>query len=141
MSVLALKDVSYHYEGTTKNVLDGISAEFDVGNVYTIVGRSGSGKSTLLSLIAGLDICSGGAIEHKGTNLGNTDRDVYRAQGVGVVFQSFNLILNMTAIENIILAMCIGNSDVKDKKIFALDLLRLVGIDEETGSRKILKLS
>ena len=61
MSILSFNDVTYSYEGSRKRVLKKVSASFDTGQVYTIVGRSGSGKSTLLSLAAGLDVCPSGA--------------------------------------------------------------------------------
>ena len=141
MSVLTLNNVSYRYEGIKKNVLSGVSAAFEAGKVYAIVGKSGSGKSTLLSLAAGLDICTEGAILHGETDLKNLDRDEYRAKGIGVVFQAFNLITNSTAIENIVLSMQISGSREKDKKAYACALLEKVGIDRETASRKILKLS
>ena len=141
MSVLAVDNVSYKYEGTKKNVLKGVSAAFDAGKIYAIVGKSGSGKSTLLSLIAGLDICTNGKILHDETDLKELDRDEYRAKKIGVIFQAFNLITNSTAIENIVLSMNISESGVKDKKAFAYSLLEKVGIDRETADRKILKLS
>ena len=141
MSVLTLNNVSYRYEGTKKDVLSGVSAAFEAGKVYAIVGKSGSGKSTLLSLAAGLDICTEGAILHGETDLKNLDRDEYRAKGIGVVFQAFNLITNSTAIENIVLSMQISGSKEKDKKAYACALLEKVGIDRETAGRKILKLS
>ena len=140
-SVLALNNVTYRYEGTKKNVLKGVSATFDAGKVYAIVGKSGSGKSTLLSLIAGLDVCSAGTILHGGTDLRELDRDEYRAKGIGIVFQSYNLITNSTAAENIVLSMNISGSGERDKKAFAYALLEKVGIDHETANRKILKLS
>jgi putative ABC transport system ATP-binding protein len=141
MSVLTLNNVSYKYEGTKKNVLAGISAEFETGKVYAIVGKSGSGKSTLLSLIAGLDVCENGEIMHNGKNLEKIDRDVYRAKGIGVIFQAFNLITNATAVENIILSMNISGVNDKNKKSYAYALLEKVGIDCETADRKVLKLS
>jgi len=141
MSVLTLDNVAYKYQGTKKNVLKNVSAVFEAGRVYTIVGKSGSGKSTLLSLIAGLDICSGGRILHGETDLKELDRDEYRAKGIGVVFQSYNLILSSTAVENIVLSMNISGSTQRDKKAFAYDLLERVGIDRETANRRILKLS
>jgi len=64
-NVLTLNNVDYKYEGTKKNVLKGIKADFETGMVYTIVGKSGSGKSTLLSLIAGLDVCDKGEIMYR----------------------------------------------------------------------------
>ena len=141
MNVLILKNVTYKYEGTKKGVLKGVSADFEAGKVYTIVGKSGSGKSTLLSLIAGLDICSSGEILHQNISLKELDRDQYRAKGIGVVFQAFNLITNATAVENIVLSMNISGSREKDKKEFAYALLAKVGIDRETADRKVLKLS
>jgi len=141
MNVLTLNNVSYKYEGTKKNVLEGISAEFETGKIYTIVGKSGSGKSTLLSLIAGLDVSENGEIMHNGNDLKKTDRDIYRAKGIGVIFQAFNLITNATAVENIVLSMNISGVNNKNKKSYAYALLEKVGIDCETADRKVLKLS
>jgi putative ABC transport system ATP-binding protein len=92
--VLTLKNVSYQYEGTKKKVLRGINAAFEQGSVYAIVGKSGAGKSTLLSLISGLDVTTYGKIlygdgENK-RDIKEIDRDDYRAQNVGVVFQGYN---------------------------------------------------
>ena len=141
MSVLTLSNVTYKYEGTKKSVLKGVSADFEAGKVYTIVGKSGSGKSTLLSLIAGLDLCGGGEILHNETDLKKLDRDKYRAKGIGVIFQAYNLIINASAVENIVLSMNISGSSQANKKSFAYDLLLKVGIDKEIADRKILKLS
>jgi len=141
MSVLTLNNVTYKYDGTKKSVLKGVSASFEAGKVYAIIGKSGSGKSTLLSLIAGLDVCTDGKILHGKANLKEVDRDEYRAKGIGVVFQAFNLITNSTAIDNIVLSMQISGSKEQDKKSFAYDLLQRVGIDKETADRKVLKLS
>jgi len=141
MSVLTLSNVTYKYEGTKKSVLKGVSADFEAGKVYTIVGKSGSGKSTLLSLIAGLDISTSGEILHDDTDLKKLDRDKYRAKGIGVIFQAYNLITNTSAVENIVLSMNISGSSESNKKSFAYDLLLKVGIDKETADRKILKLS
>jgi len=141
MSVLTLDKVTYKYDKSKKNVLKGVSASFEAGKVYAVVGKSGSGKSTLLSLIAGLDICTGGKILHGETDLKEIDRDKYRAKGIGVIFQAFNLITNSTAIDNIVLSMQISESKENDKKAFAYSLLERVGIDRETAGRKVLKLS
>lgn len=141
MSVLTLKDVMYKYDGTKKNVLKGINAEFEAGKVYTIVGKSGSGKSTLLSLIAGLDVSTTGEILHGQSDLKNIDRDVYRSKDIGVVFQGYNLITNADAVENIVLSMNISGNAEKDKRFFAYALLEKVGIDRETANRKVLRLS
>lgn len=141
MSILTLEAVTYQYEGTKKNVLKGIDAEFEMGNMYAIMGKSGAGKSTVLSLVSGLDTCTGGKIQYNGTDMKQLDRDVYRAKNIGVIFQGYNLLTNATALENIILSMNISGSKENDKKRFALELLEKVGIDRETASRKVLKLS
>lgn len=143
MNVLTLKNVNYQYESAKKLVLRMISAEFESGKVYTIVGKSGAGKSTLLSLISGLDVATSGEIlvGEDMTDIKKMNRDRYRAQKVGVIFQGFNLLTNATAVENIVLSMNISGSDEQDKKTYAYSLLEKVGIDHETADRKILKLS
>ena len=139
--ILSLKKVFYRYDGANVDVLININAHFQSGKVFAIVGKSGSGKSTLLSLIAGLDVSTSGDVFYGNTGLGKMDRDVYRAKDIGVVFQSFNLISTMTAVENIVLSMNISGSDVANKKQFALELLEKVGIDSTTANRRVLKLS
>ena len=141
MNILALDNVSYHYEGTAKKVLKDINIEFELGKVYVIMGKSGAGKSTLLALISGLDICTDGEIRYADQNMRKVDRDKYRAQNIGVIFQSYNLLTNTTALENVVLSMNISGSRVKDKKNYAYTLLEEVGIDRETAGRKILHLS
>ncbi|PJN56420.1 putative ABC transporter ATP-binding protein [Paenibacillus sp. GM2FR] len=141
MSVLALQNVSYRYEGAKQLVLKNVNVAFENGKVYTIVGKSGSGKSTLLSLLSGLDVCANGEILYKGDSLKSLDRDYYRARSIGVIFQSFNLLTTATAVENIVLSMNISGSREKDKKAFAYSLLEKVGINRETADRRILKLS
>ncbi len=141
MTVLSMENVTYQYEGSRKQVLKGINAEFSDGKIYTVVGKSGAGKSTLLSLIAGLDVCTDGEITYKGKSLKELDRDDYRAKNIGVIFQSFNLLTNATAVENIMLSMSISGNREKNKKEYVYALLEKVGIDRETADRKVLKLS
>jgi putative ABC transport system ATP-binding protein len=138
---LSLKDVSYQYGGTRTYALKNINATFEPGVVYTIMGKSGAGKSTLLSLLAGLDVPTKGRLLFEGEDLRALDRDRYRAQSVGVVFQSYNLINNARAWENIVLSLHISKSSVRDKKTYAFNLLARVGIDRETANRTVLRLS
>ena len=140
-NILTMQNVSYQYEGAKKTVLKDINAEFEAGKLYVLMGKSGAGKSTILSLLSGLDTATGGSIQYEGADLSRTDRDTYRAQDIGVVFQGYNLLLNATALENILLSMHISKSPEKDKKTFALRLLAEIGIDEDTAKRKVLKLS
>jgi putative ABC transport system ATP-binding protein len=88
-----------------------------------------------------LTVSSEGEILYNGSDLRNLDRDNYRSRSIGVVFQSYNLLINATPVENIILAMNISGSNEKDKKSAAYAVLEKVGIDRETAGRKILKLS
>lgn len=141
MSILKLSNVSYKYDSTNKTILKGVTAEFDSGKLYAIMGKSGAGKTTLLSLISGLDICTEGTIDYNGNLLSIIDRDKYRAESVGVIFQSYNLLTNATPIENIVLSMNISKVKERNKKKIAYELLEKVGVDRETADRKILKLS
>lgn len=141
MSILSLKNINYTYEGTLKSVLDNISVDFEEGKLYVIMGKSGAGKSTLLSLISGLDYSTSGDIFYNGENIRQIDKDNYRAKKVGVIFQGYNLLTTKTAEQNIVLSMNISESEVSNKKEYALKLLEKIGIDNETAQRKILKLS
>lgn len=141
MSVLKLEKVSYKYKDAEKDdfVLKDISFEFEPGKTYAIKGRSGSGKTTLLSLISGLEKCSLGKIYYDNKELNKMDLDKYRSNNVGIIFQSFNLLPHLTAIENITLSMDINK--IKDGKKKAIELLEKVGLNEKQGNRRVLKLS
>lgn len=141
MKILSLQDVEYHYPNSEKIVLNKINADFEKGKLYAIMGKSGAGKSTLLSVLAGLDVASGGKILYKDTDIRNIDRDKYRANDIGVIFQAYNLLQNASAVENIILSMSISDIKINNKKEKAYKILMQVGIDKESANRKILKLS
>ncbi len=141
MAVLSMKDVSFSYKGNEKRVLNQISADFEDGKVYAIVGESGSGKTTLLSLIAGLTSSSSGVIAYKGKDIKNINKDHYRSNKIGVIFQSYNLLLSDTAAENVMLSIHLSGNKEKDKGRLAYGLLEKVGIDKEKAERKVLKLS
>jgi putative ABC transport system ATP-binding protein len=141
MSTLALQNVSYKYEGAKKTIFTDVNLRFEAGKVYTIVGKSGAGKSTLLALLSGLDIPTDGRIEYGGENLAEMNRNRYRAQKAGIIFQSLNLLTNATAMDNIILSMNISGVTGISKKERALELLKKVGISPDKANRKILKLS
>jgi len=141
MSNLALQNVSYKYEGSDKYIFEDINLGFEGGKVYTIVGKSGAGKTTLLSLLSGLDTATTGQVDFDGENLAQINRNRYRAQSAGIIFQSLNLLTNATAIDNIVLSMNISGVTGIDKKARAYELLEKVGISREKAHRKILKLS
>jgi len=141
VSTLAISNVSYKYAKTSKDVLRNISMDFEQGVLYSIVGKSGAGKSTLLSLISGLDLCVDGAIYYGDKDLRTLNRDEYRAQNIGVIFQGYNLLTNCSAVENVVLSMNISGIKSGGKKARAYELLSDVGIDRETADRKVLQLS
>jgi len=116
----------------------------DSGQLVAIIGASGSGKSTLLSLLGLLDAPDAGSIEINGTELAQLDargRTKYRAERVGFVFQAFNLIPNLTALENVKLALEFANWDKKDRDARALAMLSMVGLNEDKAQRRPNRLS
>lgn len=143
MGILKLEDVGYRYKDAPKDnyVFKNINYEFEQGKIYAIKGKSGSGKTTLLSLITGLEKCSFGDVLYDGKSLRKINLDKYRNSQIGIVFQSYNLLPRLTAIENIILSMDISKVKVTKKKEKALELMKDVGLSEEHAKRKILKLS
>ena len=112
-------------------ILRGVSLKFESGEAVAIVGASGSGKSTLLGLMAGLDSSTSGEIildGHELSSLDEEERAVLRGQLVGFVFQSFQLLPSLTALENVMLPIELkGDSAAKEK---ATDLLGRVGLSE-----------
>lgn len=141
MSILELNNISYSYDKKSRNVLNGISYTFEKGKLYAITGRSGAGKTTLLSLISGLAEPTQGSILLNGKNIASLNAYEYRSREIGVIFQSFNLLPKLTAVENVMLSMDISGSKYEDKKAYALELLKKVSISEEEAKRRILKLS
>lgn len=143
MGILKLENVSYRYKDAPKDtyVFKDINYEFEEGKMYAIKGKSGSGKTTLLSLITGLEKCSEGQILYDGKDLKKMNLDKYRNTDIGIVFQSYNLLPRLTAVENIVLSMDISKVKVKNKKEKALELMKSVGLSEEHAKRKILRLS
>ncbi|MFK4637188.1 ABC transporter ATP-binding protein [Paenarthrobacter histidinolovorans] len=141
MSVLKLEDIHYRYFGAKKYALSGISTTFHTGSINVILGRSGSGKTTLLSLLSGLDTATSGRILYQDTDLATSDRDAYRAQEIGVVFQSYNLLTTASAVENVVLSMRISGRKESKMTGRAYELLGAVGIDRETADRRVLQLS
>ena len=112
-------------------ILRGIDLEIKRGETAAIVGTSGSGKSTLLGLLAGLDSPSGGDIYLDETNIVQLDEDeraVLRSQKVGFVFQSFQLLPALTALENVMLPLELAGRD--DARVMAEDYLARVGLGE-----------
>ncbi|WNF36253.1 ABC transporter ATP-binding protein [Bacillaceae bacterium IKA-2] len=141
--LLEFQNVSYWYkqENNTLPILKNVNVSFDKGNFYTIVGPSGSGKTTFLSLASALDIPKGGKVLYEGKDIKKIGLSQFRNQYVSIVFQSFNLLPYMTGLQNILTAMEITGSTVKNKKQLALEMLEKVGITESQAKQMVLTLS
>ena len=113
----------------TINVLKGINLKIFKNESVGIVGESGAGKSTLIMCIAGLELISKGKIFFKNLpihNLNEDDLALYRSKNIGVIFQSFNLLPSMTALENVNLPIEISGNFKNNK--MAMELLTAVGL-------------
>lgn len=130
MALLEVMNLRYGYE-KNKNILKGISAEFEARKFYAILGPSGCGKSTLLSLIGGLDQPNAGKILYKGKQISELGLQNHRKQNVAFVFQNFNLLEYMTAEENVALV----------SELPPLPILKKMGLTQEEAKRNVKKLS
>ncbi len=120
--------------GTGLTILDNISFEIGSGDAVAIIGVSGSGKSTLLGLLAGLDTPSTGRVCVNGHDLSALDEDgraALRARMLGFVFQSFQLLPAMTALENVMLPLELAGR--RDARASARAMLDRVGLSERLG--------
>lgn len=140
MNILEIKNITFSYDNK-KNVLKDLSGSFEEGKVYGIFGKSGAGKTTLLSLLAGLETITDGDILYQGKSLKNKNADDYRSHDIGIIFQSYNLLPYLTALENVMLSIELSGAKIKKKKEKAYQLLKRVGLDEEKSNRRILQLS
>ena len=113
----------------TVNILKGINLKILKDNSISVIGESGAGKSTLAMTIAGLELISKGKIFFKGVPIHDLEEDElanYRSKNVGIIFQSFNLLPSMTALENVNLPNQISGVLIDDKK--GTELLKSVGL-------------
>lgn len=141
--VLSFENVCYHYkDGSSQvNILKNASYQFEKGKIYAIVGASGSGKTTSLVLAGGLDRPKASHILYKGIDIEKIGLTKYRKNNVSIVFQSYNLITYMNAVQNVINAMEISGIIVPNKKEYALNILKELGLSEDESQRDIRKLS
>jgi len=133
--VIELENVSKIYDmGENKvKAVDGVSIKVKKGQFIAIMGPSGSGKSTAMNLVGSLDSATRGKILLDGqdiSKLHESDLAQIRGRKIGFIFQSFNLIQNMTAKENIILPMVFQNVDESERERKGEELLRLVDLWE-----------
>ncbi len=140
-TILELKDLCFSYEKGGKAVLENLNMQFSKGKTYAVVGKSGAGKTTLLSLLSGLAKPTSGEILFNGKSISKLNKYDFRSKSVGVVFQNFNLLVYLNAIENVMLSMDVSGKKIKDKKAEAIRLLKKVKLEENDLERGILKLS
>lgn len=144
MSVIKVDNISYFYQDgdSRRYILKDVSCEFEKGSFYTILGESGSGKTTFLSLISALDEPKSGNIYYENTDIKTIGYESYRRNKIGIIFQSYNLIPYMTAVENIMVAMSITDNEIpKNIEEVAYNLLDYIGIDKSKANRTVNKLS
>ncbi|HEX5136258.1 MAG TPA: ABC transporter ATP-binding protein [Planctomycetota bacterium] len=129
---------SYRRGGETLRVLDHLDFDVPAGAFFALMGPSGSGKTTLLNLIGGLDRADSGDVVVAGEDLSaldNRDLSRWRADHVGFVFQQFNLLSVLTALENVELPLLLAPLSRKERRDHARHALELVGLADRMGHR------
>lgn len=132
-ALLETENLTKHYKmgEAVVRALDGVSMAVAEGEFLALLGTSGSGKSTLLNLIAGLDRPTSGAVRIDGSDLAAMSPEEisrHRRQNVGMIFQSFNLVSTMSAIENVSLALMFAAVPKPDRDQRAAQLLESMGL-------------
>lgn len=135
---------TFHAPGGDVHALNHVSFSVKTGQFASIIGKSGSGKSTLLSLLGALDTPTSGEIQVDNQDIARLSahqQTAYRARKIGFVFQHYNLIPNLTAQENIMLALEFGGVPARERRDRAVALLEAVGLDADQAKRKPGRLS
>ena len=131
---ITLKKISKVFLKKNKiKALNNINLNFSLGKVYSLIGPSGSGKSTLLNLISLIDKPTSGSIkiENKIVNFERQDQnDVYRSSSIGIIYQSYNLLNDFTALENVSLAELALNNNLKTSELNAKKILANLGLSK-----------
>ena len=140
MSILEIENIAYSYDNK-KNVFSGLNYNFDESKMYAVMGKSGAGKTTLLSMLSGLCEPTEGRILVNGEDISKRNKYKYRSQDIGIIFQSFNLLPKLTALENVEFSMEIAGIGGANKRERATELLKRVGLDDSEINRRVLKLS
>ena len=128
---IRLQEVSKSYDDGSRPALDRVSLQIAAGKAVAIMGPSGSGKSTLLNLISGLDRPTSGAITVAGTRIdqaSETGAALFRRRRVGMIFQFFNLLDDLTVVDNVLLPAQLGGLRVTEGRARADELLEMVGL-------------
>jgi putative ABC transport system ATP-binding protein len=144
--MLVVKDLTKSFVSSSGNVtaLKNVNLSIKTGEFASIIGKSGSGKSTLLGMLGALDTPSSGSIKVDDIDIAKLSakkQTAYRAKKIGFVFQQYNLIPNLSALENVMLALEFGGTSTRKRKIKAEQLLSEVGIKPDEMLRKPTRLS
>jgi putative ABC transport system ATP-binding protein len=134
-NVISLEGVSKTYQANAAPALDHVSLTVAAGDVVAVMGPSGSGKSTLLNLIAGLDRPDTGTVIVAGQRidrLSETALARFRARHVGIIFQFFNLLDDLTVMDNVLLPAQLGGASKRAAKTRAGELLDQMGLGEHS---------
>ncbi|MEM9381123.1 MAG: ABC transporter ATP-binding protein [Planctomycetota bacterium] len=138
MALLELRDIRKVFrtpDGDQQTILDMPRFDVEAGQQVAVAGTSGSGKTTFLNVIAGLLSPTSGTVTFDGTDVsafGEAQRDAWRADELGYVFQTFNLLGGYTALENVVLGMTFGPGPDRG---FATELLTRLGLADRLGHR------
>jgi putative ABC transport system ATP-binding protein len=137
---IRIRGLTKHYQmgGTIVRALDGLDLDIDSHTLTVVMGPSGSGKSTLLYLLGGLDRATSGQISVDGARLDEMDENalaLFRRRTMGFVFQSFNLIPSMTALENVAFPMQFAGVTSAQRNQQARNLLNQVGLENRAEHR------
>lgn len=145
MTVVKTTDLvkDYSLNGITVNALRGVSLSFERGEFAAVAGPSGSGKSTFLHLVGCLDTPTGGSISIDGTDVASLSRKelaLLRRRSIGFIFQAYNLIPVLTALENVSLPLTLLGTDAEETRGRAERALSDVGL-EDMGKRRPKEMS
>lgn len=138
--VLQVENVGYWYTND-RPLFQQINITFEPRKMYAILGKSGSGKTTFLSLLAGLDSPKEGQISYQGESLKQIGLQNYRKNRVSIVFQAYNLLPYLSAVDNVLTAMAISQKQSSNPKEYAYNQLAKVGISQELADKKVSQLS
>jgi len=138
MAAIELRDVQKEYQRDSQKipVLSGITLEVAEGDYVALMGPSGSGKTTLLNLVGGIDQPTGGQVIVHGTDIARLDgRKLaqWRSRHIGYIFQLYNLIPVLTALQNVELPLLLHRMSGAERKKRAMTALELVGLADRTG--------
>ncbi|HUN24145.1 MAG TPA: ABC transporter ATP-binding protein [Anaerolineales bacterium] len=140
--LIRVKDLSRHYQmgGEVVRALDGINLSIYQGQFVGITGPSGSGKSTLLYVLGGLDRPTTGTVEIAGTEISKLTEDQlsrHRGRTVGFIFQQFNLIATMSALDNVAFPLVFSGVSLKERNERASRLLEMVGLGDRQKHKPV----